>query len=79
MIEKRQLSYKEMAEVLQQERLTLGLRNYDVAYRSGISVENVRNLLNGTQEPKIETLLRLASALGYRIVLERKEQVKENR
>jgi transcriptional regulator with XRE-family HTH domain len=74
MIEERQLSYKEMAEVLRQERLALGLRNYDVAYKSGISVENVRNLLNGTQEPKIETLRRLASALGYRIVLERKEK-----
>lgn len=79
MIEERQLSYKEMAEVLRQERLALGLRNYDVACRSGISVENVRNLLNGTQEPKLETLIRLASSLGYRIVLERKEQVKENR
>lgn len=74
MIEERQLRYKEMAKILQQERLALGLRNYDVACKSGISVENVRNLLNGTQEPKLETLHRLASALGYRIVLERKDK-----
>ena len=67
-------TYVELMETLQKERLALGLRNYDVAYKSGISAENVRNLLNGTQEPKLETLHRLASALGYRIVLERKDQ-----
>lgn len=67
-------TYVELMETLQRERLALGLRNYDVACRSGISVENVRNLLNGTQEPKIETLIRLASSLGYRIALERKEK-----
>ena len=67
-------TYGELMETLQKERLALGLRNYDVAYKSGISVENVRNLLNGTQEPKLGTLHRLASALGYRIVLERKDQ-----
>lgn len=66
--------YGEFMETLQKERRALGLRNYDVAYKSGISVENVRNLLNGTQEPKLETLHRLASSLGYRIVLERKEK-----
>ncbi|MFA6912609.1 MAG: helix-turn-helix transcriptional regulator [Proteiniphilum sp.] len=66
--------YGELMETLQRERRALGLRNYDVAYKSGISVENVRNLLNGTQEPKLETMHRLASALGYRIVLERKDK-----
>jgi len=66
--------YGEFMETLQKERRALGLRNYDVAYMAGISVENVRNLLNGKQEPKLETMHRLASALGYRIVLERKDQ-----
>ena len=66
--------YGEFMETLQKERRALGLRNYDVAYMAGISVENVRNLLNGKQEPKLETMHRLASALGYRIVLERKEK-----
>ena len=67
-------TYVELMETLQKERLALGLRNYDVAYKAGIRVENVRNLLNGTQEPKLGTLHRLASALGYRSVLDRKEK-----
>ena len=44
-----------------------GLKQRDVAYDSGLDVENLRKYLKGKQEMKVSTLLKIASALNVKI------------
>lgn len=44
-----------------------GLKTRDVAYESDMDVENFRKYLNGRQEMKVSTMLRIAKALGVEV------------
>lgn len=44
-----------------------GLKQRDVAYDSGLDVENLRKYIKGTQEMKVSTMLRIATALNVKV------------
>jgi transcriptional regulator with XRE-family HTH domain len=62
-------SAKQLANALYSRRLYLGLPLRVVAERTGQHIPAVSLALNGGTEPRISTLLRLANALGYDLVL----------
>ena len=42
-------------------------RRRDVAHDAGLDVENLRKYINGSQEMKISTMLKIANALGVNV------------
>ncbi len=50
---------KKISEIIAQKKL----KQRDVAYDAGMDVENLRKYINGKQEMKISTMLRITEAL----------------
>lgn len=61
-------------ELIRQERLALGLSTRELAALSGVSYPTISRIENGHDQPRWDTLERLAGALGmaWRPVLERR-------
>ena len=53
-----------LARLLRQERESLDMSVYRLAKKSGLSQQTIHNIENGTRNPTLDSLLRIASALG---------------
>ena len=55
----------ELLNQFKQARIQKGYTQKQLAYFSGLSVEMIRKLEHGRTEPRIESLVLIAQALGY--------------
>ncbi len=61
--------YREIREMIISERKRLKITQHRLSQLSGISQANICNIERGITKPSIESLKRIADALGKRIVL----------
>lgn len=63
----RELIIQRLVETLRSERLRLGLSQNEVAHRAGLSHTMVMRVEKQERMPTIDTLLRIAEALGLEL------------
>ncbi len=54
---------------LETARKARGLTYKDLAYKVGLTPDNLRGILQGTIEPKLETLIRICNGLGLKVTV----------
>lgn len=59
----------EIFEILQKRREALGLSQRDLSEMSGISLRTINAIENGSANPSIEVLCKLADQLGLKLSL----------
>lgn len=62
------LDKKAVGGLIQKQRKSKGLRQEDVAGKTGLSRTYICDIENGRYSPSLETLMRLASALEVPVV-----------
>lgn len=60
---------KKITQELEERRKELGMTYKELAYQSGLRVDTVRGVLQGWQEPKLLTVIAIASSLELGIGL----------
>jgi transcriptional regulator with XRE-family HTH domain len=58
-------------DVLREERERRGLKHKDIAAKTGIPDHSLRRWEKGEQRPRLQSAIRLAAELGYRVELVR--------
>ena len=61
---------RELVLYIKQERMAQHLTMNEVSLKSGVSQKHISNIENGKVVPTMETLEKLARALGFEIALE---------
>lgn len=64
------MSPYEIGQVIQIRRKELGLRQRDLAEMAGVTLRGLTNLENGTANPTLNMLSKIADVLGLNINLE---------
>src|SRR5262245_24198225 len=67
--QKRLAPYEEIARLVIQHRMTLGLTQHELAERMGTSHSAISRIESGQHKTSVETLRRLADALELRFVV----------
>ena len=62
--------FKEIRDMIIQLRHDSHMTQKELAAKCGITQANISNLENGTSKPTIESLKKIADALGMRLVVE---------
>ena len=62
--------FKEIRDMIIQFRHDSHMTQKELAAKCGITQANISNLENGTSKPTIESLKKIADALGMRLVVE---------
>jgi DNA-binding XRE family transcriptional regulator len=61
---------KEVCRLISSTRNLLGITQSQLAEKSGVSQANISKIENGTYNPSIATLKRIADGLGKRLIIE---------
>lgn len=75
---KRELTIEKLPEIIKDLIDDTGLSHLKVSEKSELGAETVRNWKLGRGNPRLEQLLWFLDAVGYRLVVERKEENAEN-
>lgn len=59
--------YSEIAQQLVEARYSLGLSQKELAAKSGLTQANISKIESGTSHPTIDSLKKIADALGKRV------------
>lgn len=62
--------YEEIRELVKTSRKESGLTQKQLAKKSGLTQANISNLEKGTSHPTIDSLKKIADAIGKRLVIE---------
>lgn len=62
--------YREIRELVLKSRDELGLTQKQLAEKSGLTQANISNIEKGTTRPTIDSLKKIADAMGKRLVIE---------
>lgn len=61
------MTRSQISTTLETARKERGMTYKELAYRVGLTPDNLRGILQGWQEPKLETLIRICNGLGLKV------------
>ena len=61
--------YKEIQQLIVSERIKQKVTQKELAHRTGLSQANISNIENGVTRPTIDSLQKIAEALGKRLLV----------
>ena len=61
------MTRSQIISILEDARVSRGLTYKALAFRAGLTPDNLRGILQGWSEPKLDTLLRICSVLKIEV------------